>query len=148
VAKEVDTLFHGHEKKQELVDKARQIVAKGAENVKQSVKEHEATHVYPFEDHPYPYAFPQIHDKFHPHEHKDHRILRAMENAEKALVHAIEQEVETIFHESEHHDEKKVVKKGIEKASSDIKDEHAKRRNWLSGEMEALIENYVYFSGI
>lgn len=161
VAAEVDTLFHEqkhHPKtKTDVSAKAQKVVETGARKVKKAVDDHTEKHIYPFEDHPYPYAFPQINEKGKPHKHKDHRILHAIETAEKAVLHAIEEEVDTIFHEMEHHDDadkeavskaKAKVKEGVKKAATSVKDDHEKRRGWLSEDTEALIEDYVHFTGI
>lgn len=168
VSDEVDILFHKQEhypkektddltlkaKKADVALKAKKAVEKGARKAKKAVDDHAGQYVYPFEEHPYPYAYPQINNKRKPHEHKDHRILHAVEAAEKAVLHAIQEEVDTIFHEVEHNDEHKkeadvqakhTVKEGVKKASGKVEDHHKHRRRWLSNDEDSLIEEYATF---
>jgi hypothetical protein len=141
VAAEVETLFHEFERKNKddrtkevtMTKKAiRNAVQSGAHKVKKSVKDHEGKHVFPFEDHPYPYAYPQINNKGRPPmEHKDSRILHAIEAAEQAVLHAIEQEVDTLFHKADsndHHDHdvKAKVKEGVKRAQDNVKADNQK----------------------
>lgn len=149
VEEEVDLLFHGsedHEKKTEMKEKAKAVVTKGSKKAKQVVEEHEAAarrHL-PFEDHPFPYSWP----KEHHGEHKDINVLHAIGSAEKALLHAVEDEVGTLFHEIEHHHEKDaakkaeaVVKKSVKKTKQKVEQEHQKRKEYLdSGN---AIEEYM-----
>jgi len=151
IAAEVDILFHGHEHsevdKAKVTKKAQQAVKEATSKVKKSVQEKnqpEAYNVYPFENHPYPYAYPQINHKNRPMEHRDHRILHAVEVAEKAVLHAIENEVETLYHLKEEEQHKTTVKSGLKKAKAEIEEHHEKRRGWLDlhGD-EKSIEEYT-----
>lgn len=150
VAAEVDTLFHEKDhnhKKAEFAAKAKKAVEQGAGKVKRAVNEHAETHVYPFEkDHPYPYVPPQNNKKGQAVEHhKDHRILDAVEAAEKAVLHAIQQEVNTLFHEVDHKETDKAkttVTLGIQKAAAKVDAIHEHRRGWLTNQTNALIEEY------
>jgi hypothetical protein len=47
----------------------------------------------------YPYDWP------HGEPHDDHRILHAVEAAEKALLRAVDEEVNSLFHDLKTHDE-------------------------------------------
>jgi len=159
IAAEVETLFHGLPKsqKKEVAERAKKAVSEGSRKVKQHVDDHkketaEGTFVYPFEDHPYPYAYPQINNKNKPDQHNDHRILHAVEAAEKAVLHAIEGEVDTLFHHEEHHHEeaaaadaqkhKTTVKEGLKKASKRVEDHHEDRRSWLQKNIDRGLLDY------
>jgi hypothetical protein len=83
-------------------------------------------------------------------QHKDHKILHAVEAAEKAVLHAVEQEVELLFHDlkNEHgetHAEKagKTAKKGLEKAKKHVEETHEHRRKWLSDDAVRNLEEYI-----
>ena len=163
VEQEVMTLFHKdhddehHQQHKEKVKaKAKKAVEEGAKKIKQKVKDHPAEaedrHL-PFEkDYPYPYDLPTILAR----EHKEHRILHAIESAEKALMHAVEDEVSTLFHELEHHEEnanvskktksqaKKAITKGMQKSQKAVKEDSDKRRaendfNFIQEYIEATI---------
>lgn len=160
-------------KKEEVVKKAKKAVERGAHKVKKTVDEHDhdvANHL-PFEHH-YPYEWPHANEEEPSSEsgrgrkaskkgsgkkkvekaqvgHQDSRILHAVEAAENALLHAVEDEVHNLFHEMEHHDDhekehaKKVVKAGVKKASKKTEDAHEHRRKWLEGETTSFIEDYI-----
>lgn len=150
VAAEVDTLFHDQEKRAqaEVAAKAKKAVEHGVSKVKQIVKDHSELHLYPFEkNHPYPTATA-------PPLHKDHRILHAVESAEKALLHAIQTEVDTLFHadEKEHPKEKTSgatkkskdpVATGLQKASTKVKNMQTDRRDWLDKSKTSILEDYL-----
>jgi len=135
IAAEVDTFFHGTkattEQKERISKRAEKAVKKATDKVKKSVNDHTETKVYPFEDHPYPYAYPQINNKNKPVQHRDHRILHSVEAAEKAVLHAIEAEVDTLFHHEHESDHKSTVQAGLSKTAERVKDHHEDRRGWL-----------------
>ena len=94
VEEEVQTLFHELQdhQKDHIEQKVGEIVKRGAGKVKKQVEEHDVdqSSSYPFERH-------VKNNKLA--EHKDHRILHAVESAEHAVLHAIEDEVNLFFHE-------------------------------------------------
>jgi hypothetical protein len=157
VAAEVDLLFHGQEKHsvEQMADvtaKANKAVEHGVSKVKRAVDDHAAKpDVYPFEE---AAATTEINKKDQTaqqqEQHKDHRILRAVEAAETAVLHAIHDEVDTLFHELEHHDKHKVavaqakttVKEGVQKTTAKVKDIHDHRRSWLADMSTSAIEDY------
>lgn len=157
IAAEVDTLFHGldHKEKKKVAAKAKKAVEEGSRKVKQSVSDQKKTSAYPFENHPYPYGYSRSaasEEKGHsnqqspPSSHKDHRILKAIEAAEHAVLQAIEGEVDTLFHDSadDHHaDHRATVQSGLQKTSEKVKDQHEDRRSWLSRFSEKEIEAYT-----
>jgi hypothetical protein len=122
VAKEVDTLFHQeHTNRDQVRSKAGRLQ-------------------FHFENDP------NLMSDHHERVHSDHRILRAVEAAEQAVIHAIEREVDTLFHEKEHHTKddnfhhttanakgKTTVQDGIQKAST---------VQWLQHAASSLIEDY------
>lgn len=144
IASEVETLFHGpapsgEEPKSQLKKRASKAVTEATQKVKQSVTEHPGTHVYPFEDHPYPYAHPEINNK---HRHRDHRLLQSIEAAEHAVLNAIEAEVGTLFpkdHESKHNAS---VQNALQKTAKQVKEHHEHRRNWMLEQFEKGIDEY------
>jgi hypothetical protein len=77
-----------------------------------------------------------------------------VESAEHAFLHAIEDEVDTLFHQEEHHDEetktkvKESMKSGVKKAKKKVEDDVQKRREWLDGNREVLFEEYSCFIGM
>lgn len=155
VATEVDTMFHEqqhHPKKSEVVAKAKKAVERGASKVKKAVRDHTEPHVYPFEHGPSPQGFHPKNKKTKAVDHKDRRILHAMEAAEAAVLRAIHAEVDTLFHEpapGEKHKREPVVAQakttvhaGVQKASAKVTDIHDHRRDWLSNYSTALIEDY------
>lgn len=166
VAAEVDTLFHKtttkkqqqNDKKADVAAKAKKAVEHAADKVKRAVTDYDRNaaeheqHWYPFEMyHPYRFEHPEVRQKGTPEAHKDHRILHAVESAEKAVLQAVRDEVDTIFHDLEHHNDHKEtvaqaktsVKKGVQKATAKVKDIHEHRRGWLSSNSTSLIEAYA-----
>jgi len=146
VAAEVESYFHSHpeHKKKQVAAHAQKAVQEGTRKVKESVTAAASTgytmsNVYPFEkEEDETKGTPAV-------KHKDHRILDAVEAAEKAVLHAIEAEVETMFHsEEEHHDaeSKTTVHAGLQKASKGVKDVHKDRRSWLEKFAEKQLEDY------
>lgn len=146
IAAEVENFFHSTKasakQKDQVSERAEKAVKKATEKVKKSVNEHAETNVYPFEDHPYPYAYPQINNKNKPVQHKDHRILHSIEAAEKAVLHAIEDEVDTLFHHEHESDHKTTVQAGLSKTAQRVKDHHEDRRGWLSKQRDKGIDQY------
>ena len=147
VATEVETLFRNqehHPKKSEVTVKARRAVEHGVNKVKQAAVDRSKLYSYPFDK-----LLPSA-QMNKPHKHKDHRILHAVESAEKAVLHAIQTEVETLFHELDHHEDHKdmlaraktTVKKGVQKAMTKVDEAQDHRREWFSTQSNALIEAY------
>ena len=144
IASEVDTFFHSQairgDQKTQVKKLARKAVTGATQKVKQSVNDHPGTHVYPFEDQPYPYAYPEINNK---NRHRDHRILHSIEAAEQAVLNAIEAEVGTLFHHEPDRDHKVTVQKGLRKAAKQVKERHDHRRGWMSEQFEKGIDEYL-----
>ena len=160
IAAEVDTFFHGLDpkEKKKVAKKAKRAVAEGSRKVKETVSSDskKESYVFPFENHPYPYYHhPPINNKkddaSKKPQHKDHRILKAIEAAEHAVLHAIEAEVDTLFHNDEaadqHHEHeqqhKATVQSGLKKASEQVQDQNKDRRDWLAKFAEKEIEAYT-----
>jgi hypothetical protein len=149
---EVDTLFHGFEGhaasvKADVTAKARKAVQGGVSTAKRSVDDHAERHAYPFEnDHPFPYAHPLLNAKRDPTHYRERRILHAVESAEKAVLSAIQIEVETLFPPTEHQDKdpkvRATVSSGVQQASAKVKDMQDHRRDWLDG-ASARVEDYM-----
>ena len=155
VENEVANLFHDleHHEKLAIAAKANKAVKEGAKKVKQRVEDH---------DHGKEQTLPSLHHLHHypydwPHEDPEHRILHAIESAEKAMLHAVQDEVENLFHGLEIHDDRKEVKKakkalkiGVKEASKQLDDAHGHRRSWLTEKMSdgqpRLVEDYMDYS--
>ena len=150
VADEVDTLFHkDHPEKQKITLSAKKAVASGVDKVKSTIKGHSEKSLYPFET-------KSQQQKKNSVVHKDHRVLNAIEAAERAVLRAITNEVDTLFHETVHENENKsttqnsptvqqaktTVKDGILKASSVVENVHNHRRDWLLNVSSSMIEDY------
>lgn len=134
VANEVDILFHKeHPHKEQVVSKTKKAVSEAVGKVKRSVEDHPERNVYPFEKNS------DVAMERHGDVHKDHRILRAVEAAEQAVIHAIANEVDTLFHETEHHPK---LKDSIKKASTVVEKVHDHRRDWLQNVASSMIEEY------
>jgi hypothetical protein len=148
VANEVDVLFHkDHPEKEKITSKARKAVASGVDKVKSRIKGHSEKSLYPFETKSQP---PQKNSVVH----KDHRVLHAIEAAERAVLRAITNEVDTLFHETVHDNKSKSpnnptvqqaktsVKGGIMKAATVVDNVHSHRRDWLLNVSTSMIEDY------
>jgi len=144
VETEVDTFFHDleHPEKDKVKEKAKKAVQGGAEKARKALSEHDRADNQPFGSMHYPYDWP--------HADPDHRILHAVESAEKAVLHAIQDEVGTLFHDLEHHDDReaakkaeKVVKKGVSSAHKKVEESHEARRSWLKDSSGKRIEEYL-----
>jgi hypothetical protein len=149
VADEVDILFHkDHPEKEKITSNARKAVATGVDKVKSTIKGHSEKISYPFE------MKSQTQPK-NPMVHKDHRVLHAIEAAERAVLQAIYNEVDTLFHETAHDKKSKspnhptvqqkakvTVKDGVMKASTVVDNIHSHRRDWLLNVSTSMIEDY------
>ena len=73
------------------------------------------------------------------------------------MLHAVQDEVENLFHGLEIHDDRKEVKKakkalkiGVKEASKQLDDAHGHRRSWLTEKMSdgqpRLVEDYMDYS--
>lgn len=89
----------------------------------------------------YPYSWPN--------EDPGHQILHSIESAEKAVLHAVDDEVNNFFHGfGKHHDDHhevqkahKVLKKSVEKTIKHLDEAHEHRREWFKD--GNLIEEYT-----
>jgi hypothetical protein len=142
IVNEVDALFHvDHPNKDQVVSQAKKAVSDGVNKVKLSIKGNTDKSLYPFESKPYQTSGSS-------RMHKDHRMLQAIEAAERAVIHAIETEVDTLFHENVHGENtvvvqaKSTVKDGIVKATETIEKGLDDRRIWLQTVSSSLIEDY------
>ena len=76
-------------------------------------------------------------DPFH-----NHDIVHALESAEKAMVHAVEEEVRLLFEDPDHDHHphaKDKVHSGIQKAKAHVEDTHEKRRQWIqTGDQQSI----------
>jgi len=89
----------------------------------------------------YPYSWPE--------DDPGHQILHSIESAEKAVVHAVDDEVNNVFHGfGKHHDDHdkvkkahKVLKRGLEKTTKHLDEAHEHRREWFKD--GNLIEEYT-----
>lgn len=141
--REVDTLFHEleHHDKVAVKKKAQRAVKKGAKKVKSDVGGIQKLSTLP-ESYHYPYDWP--------HGEPEHRLLQAIESAEKAVLHAVQNEVNSLFHQLENHDEdnehKVALTKGVVKAGKHLDQEHESRRSWFLDAnrdgSNAMIEEY------
>lgn len=159
IEKEVDTLFHDLEphEKSSIKQQAKERVQKGAKKVRQKVEDHDhSVHkMLPSmnEPHPFPYAWPK--------DDPEHRILHAVETAEKALLRAVEEEVITFFPESKHEDNvssddvskqvKMALKQSVEKMDKHVDSRHQHCRQKVLGNdkndqaKKIAVEDYLRF---
>lgn len=134
---EVDTLFHelDHHEKESIKQQAKAKVQQSAKKVRQKVEAHDhaAKKTLPslHDPHPFPYAWPK--------EDPEHRILHAVESAEKAVLHAVKEEVNTLFQELKHDDDdakksvKHALKKSVQKVDQHVDTKHEHRRQRVLG---------------
>lgn len=135
----------GHPRKAEVADHAKVAVTKGASKIKESAREYYKAQQGPL--------WPKQDEKNV--QNNDHRLLHAIESAEKAVLHAVQEEVDSLFHETHdaHHplkDEPKSakkanqgVKKGVQKAKKHVEDSHKVRKGWMANQDGAEIEDYM-----
>ncbi len=149
VADEVDVLFHtDHPDKENVKSTAKKAVADGVDKVKATIKGHSEKSFYPFE-----IQSPQQQSKFALQ--RDHRVLNAIEAAERAVLQAITNEVDTLFHETvnesksnnnpknpKNQQAKLTLTDGIIKASTVVDNIHSHRRGWLLNMSSTMIEDY------
>jgi gas vesicle protein len=143
VQDEVHSIFdeaeHHHHRLQ-VTDHVSKAVSKGSGRIKEMVQEHVKARGIPFL--PVQDEYTVMHD--------NHKILHAVEAAEKAVLHAVQEEVDILFsaisHEEDHplqtncaktaSKTKEVVQKGLEKTKEHVDDAHNERRRWMR-EMDA-----------
>ena len=150
VADEVDILFHkdrDHPDKEKITSSAKKAITNGADKVKSTIKGHSEKKLYPFE-------MKSQQQQKNSLVHKDHRVLHAIEAAERAVLRAITDEVDTLFHETVHEKKSQIpnnptlqqakttVKDGILKASTVVDNVHSHRRDWLLNLSTSMIEDY------
>jgi hypothetical protein len=106
VEDEIHTIYSlDEDKKAEIVSKAQKAVEQGTAKVKKEVQDHSHPSKYPFEGKSKKET-PTV-------DHKDRRILHAVEEAELAVLRAIESEFGTVFHETDHHETTETAKQGV-----------------------------------
>ena len=125
----------------------RSAIADGVNKVKTSIKGHSGNSLYPFETKSQQQQSKHV-------DHRDQRVLHAIEAAERAVLRAIANEVDTIFHEtvdedkSNNHNDpivtktKTSVNDGIMKAYTVVDKVHDHRRDWLLNVSTSMIEDY------
>lgn len=139
VEDEIHTLFHDldEDKKAEIVTKAQKAVKQGTAKVKKEVDDHA---------HPSKYPFESSKKETTAVDHKDNRILHAVEEAERAVLHAIQYEFNSLFHEMDHHETTETVKEGVKigvkKATEKVEKVHQHRRDWMTNQV-VDIQDYM-----
>ena len=145
VEDEVHSIFDemDHDRKKEVSEHVKKAVSKGAAKAKSTAeKEYTSKKRMPFLP---KHAEEEV-------EHHDHRILHAMESAEKAVLHAVQEEVDQLFHGTDHpfKDEPKTTKKakssakkGYEKAAKHVQDTHEERKRWIMEMDNKAIDEYI-----
>jgi hypothetical protein len=140
---EVDVFFHKqehHDKRNLIQERTETLVEEGSQKVGSQVDDHDINlGTLPFETHPFPYAWPQPTTA-----HQDHRILHAIGNAEKVIVHAVKDQVGTLFHDLGHH-EKEALHGGVKKATKTIKESQEHRSVWLGTDTDKAKEDYFEY---
>jgi hypothetical protein len=136
VEDEIHAIFHDldEDQKAEIVNKAQKAVEQGTAKVKKELDEHAHPSKYPFEDN----NKSKKNNKSSSSsaaaaaDHKDQRILHAVEAAELAVLNAVENEVDALFfgHEMDHHHD--AVKIGVKKATEKVEQVHQHRRDWMT----------------
>lgn len=156
VEDEIHTLFHDldEDHKAEIKSKASAAIAEGTKKVKAKVDSHDHPHHYPFYDYDRHHASASTKKKSKKPlpevDHKDQRILQAVESAEMALLHTYENELGVFLatHYDAHHGKndksagdkttkhktKKAINKGLEKATQHVDKLHQHRRDWMTGQ--------------
>jgi hypothetical protein len=150
---EVDTLFHDleHDEKESIKQQAKERVQKSAKKVRKKIEDYDhitqKTLPSMHDPYPFPYSWPK--------EDPEHRILHAVEAAEKAVLHAVEEEVTTLFLEEKHEIEgndaeqvRKALKKSVEKMDKqiDAKNEHRREKVLGKGDdKKCTLEEYLRF---
>lgn len=69
-----------------------------------------------------------------------HRVLAAMMAAEQAVLHAVQDEVDSLFHGTDHHYH---VTKAIQKASRDVRDTHKERKRWIREMDDESVDEFM-----
>lgn len=136
-----------HHRKKEISEHVKKAVSKGASKAKERA---EVERQKKNNKGSIPFLPKHVEEKV---EHHDHRILHAIEEAEKAVLHAVQQEVDSLFHGADEHplrDEPKTtkkakasVKKGVEKASKHVEDNHEERKRWIESRDNKAIDEYI-----
>lgn len=83
-----------------------------------------------------------------------------MEAAEKAVLHAVQDEVDSLFHDMQHQDDhplkasspkkaKEGIQKGVQKAKKHVEDTHKERKTMKADEIDAYLKsaNSLYGMG-
>ncbi|KAG7344221.1 hypothetical protein IV203_022229 [Nitzschia inconspicua] len=154
---EVDILFHELEphEKESIKQQAKDRVQSSAKKIRQKVSDHDhaSKRTLPtlHDPHPFPFAWPK--------EDPEHRILHAVEAAEKAVLHAVEEEVKILFPPETKHEDgthaknvKKALKKSVEKVDKHVDKRNEHRRQKVLGDkteedkaMRMKFEDYLEF---
>jgi len=134
VEEEVHLMFphpRDEPRKASVAAKASEAVRKAAERARADVKRHVSA------------------GKESKAQHPEHRIMHAIESAEKAVLHAVQDEVDVLFHSDEHkHDEhaqkaKKAIKKRFHDTKKKVEDSHKERRKWMKEEDRSAVQEYL-----
>ena len=122
-------------------EKARTAVKLGVEKVKSHMDNKDSS--FPYEIYnPYEWPGRKVGDNL---DHQDSRILHAVEAAERAVLHAVEQEVDTLFHPKDRTEQSR--RTGVQKMKNKVQQQHDHHRKWRVQEGEAgRIEDYIRFA--
>jgi len=141
VEEEVHSLYDeaaAEHHRDEIVAKTKAAIQKGAHKVKEEHNEKRKSKTL-------------LHDTNHD-DHDDHRILHAVEAAEKAVLHAVQEEVDQLFHELHSHDNNNAkgkgnkhhaAKQGVQKAKQHVEQSHQERQKWMSEKDAKAIDEYI-----
>jgi hypothetical protein len=139
VAHEVDILFHkDHTEKEKVTLTTKKAIADGVDKVKTTIIGHSGKSLYPFETKSQQPQSKHV-------DHRDHRVLNAIEAAERAVLRAIANEVDILFHETVHNDKGNNKNNPIvaqTKAYTVVDKVHDHRRDWLLNVSASMIEDY------
>jgi predicted flap endonuclease-1-like 5' DNA nuclease len=141
VENEVYSIFEemNHDRRKEVTEHVKKAVTNGASKAKSTAQREYK-------------SMPFLPKHAEEEDRHDHRILHAMEAAERAVLNAVKEEVDTLFHDSEHplqaepqttKEAKKSAKKGFEKAAKRVEDTHKERKRWIHEMDDKAIDEYI-----
>jgi len=116
-----------HESKSDLKQHVQTAVSRGSSKVMMVAEEHSKARLLPF-----------LPKDFDDQNNEHHKVLRAMEAAEVAVLHAIQDEVGGLFHGT-HPDHpvvvpvkkaQKSVQRGVQKATKEVQEHHNERQTY------------------
>ena len=143
---EVHSIFDAdnehEEHRAELTAHAKEAIKDATTKVKTVATEHSKARLYPFLPKEEETATSNA-----KHSDDDHKLLHAIEAAEQAVLHAVQEEVESLFHDT-HNDNGKIktkegIKKGVEKAKKHVEDSHQERKMWMHKGDSKAIDEYI-----